>query len=192
MAIPKKKHGDIYRVKVDKDSGRVTIEQWMGEDRYEKRDVDFEGKLTNFKLGSYTYKNKPEYKITLKLETEAGADYVEMNLNFLAKSLVNSLFGVEPGSTVSLSFYTKDSFANVFVKVNGEKGNWHWNIDQVKKANANGDVSWLKLAEELTKKYKDFKPVDELDTWAEKAQTLDVPKAEPEPEPIEADDDLPF
>lgn len=193
MAVPKsnKANKDVYRIKVDKDSGRVAIEQWMGGEEYKVQDVDFVGKLSSFKVGSFEYKNKLKYKIQFQLITPSGADFIELGFNHLAKNLVNYFFNITPGANVELSFYSKDGHAKCAVKVEGEKGQWHWDIEQVKKANSFEDAKWLELAKKLEEKYIGFVPKDDLDEMVLRATDLETPKAEPDPVSIN-DDDLPF
>lgn len=185
------KRGDIYQVKVDKDSGRVEIRQWMGGDQYEPRDVEFVGKLITFKLADFEYKNKIKYKIQFCLQDGVQKDIIELGFNYLAKGLINYFYALEPGkNVVELSFYTKDNHAKVGVKVDGEKGKWFLTTEQVLKLNESGDTRWLEMAQKLHDKYVGFQPIDELDQMIENAKELVSETAEEMNEVL--DDDLPF
>ena len=185
------KRGDIYQVKVDKDSGRVEIRQWMGGDQYETRDVEFVGKLITFKLADFEYKGKTKYKIQFCLQDGVQKDIIEFGFNYLSKNLVNHFYSLEPGKNVIvLSFYTKEGHAKVGVKVDGEKGKWFLTTEQVLKMNESGDTKWLDMAQKLHDKYKDFQPIDELDQMIENAKELVGETADEVNEVL--DDDLPF
>ncbi len=185
----KKKLGSIYKIKVDKDTGKITQYKWEGGDQYKEVEFDFVGHIAGFLLGDFVYKNKTKYKISIKLQKGSDVSIIELGFNYLAKNLINYLHNVTPGDHIELSFYTKGGFAKVAVTVGGEKGTWHLTPAQVEKMNEHGDEKWLVMAKKVAEKYVGF-TLSQPETTGpevEEKQESNIPEILKED-----DDDLPF
>lgn len=186
---PKNANRTFLQLKFDEG---IKIEQWLGEKNYKEiQSRLFIGNLIGVLFKEFEGKKGISHEVSLILADSDEQVILKMNLNNVVKMILNKIWGLEPGTNISLSFFTdkEKGHAVASIKIGDKEADRSFDKDKMP---WDAKEKWTKLAKALADKYKSFKPVDELDTWAEKAQTLDVPKAEPEPEPIEADDDLPF
>jgi len=182
---PKNENRTFLQLKFDEG---IKIEQWLGEKNYKEiPNRLFIGNLIAVAFKEFEGKKGVSYEISLGLADGGDQVVLKMNLNNVAKMILNKVWGLDLGTKIALLFFPDKEKGHVVasVKVGDVEAKRAFEPDKMPWEDKE---KWINLAKALADKYKNFKPVDELDTWAEKAREL---KAEPEPAPI-ADDDLPF
>lgn len=185
---PKNANRTFLQLKFDEG---IKIEQWLGEKNYKEiQSRLFIGNLIGVAFKESKGQKGMIYEVKLILADGEDQVILKMNLNNVAKMILNKVYELPLGTNVALLFFTdkEKGHAVASVKVGEKEAKKAFEADKMPWEDKE---KWIRLCVDLAKKYAGFKPVDELDSWAEKAATLNVPKAEPEPAPI-ADDDLPF
>lgn len=151
---------------------------WESTDTYNNLD----GTIKEVRLDSYEYKNELKKKLVIILSDGPELFKVDINLNGVAKSIINTLASELEfmGSQLSLSLYMKGEYCRVAILIDDRRGDWRIKGDDLKAMDS--DIKWVKLFDKFIK--------PQNDEFQEK--NAHTQSAEPVAASSETEDDLPF
>lgn len=103
-------------------------DDWIVIDKFR----NFDGNLLDIASGSYNYekgkKTITQPKVTLTFNSNDQSYKIDMNYNYLTRSVLNSLCSIESfgGREVSLTLDRKGDFDKCYVNLDGEKTSWKY------------------------------------------------------------------
>lgn len=198
-AFTEKGGSAIYKLKLNKQGAEPAItklDKVDGEWTAVETHNSYVGRIEGVELSSYEYKDKKQTTVKFYFSDNGQPETLEMNLNFMAISILNTLANEEnlAGKTVGIRVWNGDPYGGVMVTINGEKGQWKLQPADVKKTNKAGESAWIKFIEKfITPQFEGYERTTASRSFTEEeALTVDMPSEPEQQEAAVESDELPF
>lgn len=181
-----------YITRMEKKDG-----EWVEAERFNT----YQGKLEGVEFDEYEYtqgrKTHKQQTMVLHFSDNGNPEKLEMNLNFIAKNVINILANESnvAGADIKIRVWSGSDFGGIQVHINGEKGAWKFEPDAVKKVNAlaDADARWIAMAEEhIISQFKGYERTAPSAVTEQEALSAPLPKNITEEKMVGSADELPF
>lgn len=128
------------------------------------------GRVVSIEHSTYEHNSEIKHQFKLKmLDNEGAVDLIQFGFNSASYSLLNTLAGSDISKEITMNIWSKDvgsqTYAQIGVKVGGEKGTWAYKPEELPKA---------ETAEVFGKTVKNEEPV--INFWVNVIENVIKPK----------------
>lgn len=140
---------EIWKLKIEKQEFPYFTKLTKDGDKWVEGEhfPGFQGIIEGVEFDEYEHKGEMNKTMILYMHDNGVRQKLEMNLNGLAKNIINTFSSAKDlaGAVVMFRVYNKNNYANIYIEINGKKGEWEYDAKKVKPM-WDKDDRWIDMA----------------------------------------------